>query len=252
MRAKCAAWTKRTSALDVLLMDSGWREISRKGIALNGMRYDSTELGPYVGQRAQLRVDPTDKTRAWVFDENGEFLCIAAEVIGLALEERMQLAKDKKRKQMAALSAARKLMDKAAEETDAENALNNIMDMYRERARAIEAKSTSQAEIVAHEAPALKEAALAKQAGEAPQTLPTGVDLSQAVKTARECMEQGEMWLPEHPQEKYELWKKLKAREASGESLLPDQAEWLQIYTESNEYRGFSMIDPERFRAVNQ
>lgn len=216
------------------------------------MRYDSTELGPYVGQRAQLRVDPTDKTRAWVFDENGEFLCIAAEVIGLALEERMQLAKDKKRKQMAALSAARKLMDKAAEETDAENALNNIMDMYRERARAIEAKSTSQAEIVAHEAPALKEAALAKQAGEAPQTLPTGVDLSQAVKTARECMEQGEMWLPEHPQEKYELWKKLKAREASGESLLPDQAEWLQIYTESNEYRGFSMIDPERFRAVNQ
>lgn len=257
------AWTgevrrlteEQERALDVLLMDSGWREITKKGIRLDGMRYDAAALGPHVGERAQVRVDPTDKTRAWVFDENGEFLGIASEVSGLALEERMQLAKDKRRKQMAAITSARKLLDTAAEATDAEHAAADIMSMYRDRARAIEAASTpAEPEVTQHESEALTTAAQAVRAVEAPASLATGVDVSAALEIARASMAQAEAehWLPEHPQDKYNLWKRLKARQAAGETLTPDQTEWLQIYTESNEYKGFALIDPERLRAVNE
>lgn len=241
-------------ALDVLLMDSGWREISKKGVRLGGMRYDAAALGPHVGERAQVRVDPTDKTRAWVFAENGEFICVAAEVSGLALEERMQLARDKRRKQMAAITSARKLLDTAADATDAENAVTDIMSMYRDRARTIEAASAAEPEVTPHESEALTAASQAVRAVEDPATLATGVDVDAALELARASMAQAEAehWLPEHPQDKYCLWKSLKARQAAGEALTPDQAEWLQIYTESNEYKGFSMIDPERLRAVNE
>lgn len=242
-------------ALDVLLMDSGWREITKKGIRLDGMRYDAAALGPHVGERAQVRVDPTDRTRAWVFDENGDFLAVANEVSGLALEERMQLAKDKRRKQMAAITSARKVLDVAAQETDAEHAAADIMDMYRDRARAIEAAAAPAApEVVEHESGALAAAAQAVQAVEDPASLATGVDVAAALEIARASMAQAEAdhWLPEHPQEKYSLWKRLKARQAAGESLTADQVEWLQIYTESNEFRGFALIDPEQVRAVNE
>lgn len=242
-------------ALDVLLMDSGWREITKKGIRLDGMRYDAAALGPHVGERAQVRVDPTDRTRAWVFDENGDFLGVATEVSGLALEERMQLAKDKRRKQMAAITSERKLLDTAARETDAEHAAADIMAMYRGRARAIEAAAAPAApEVVEHESEALAAAAQAVQAVEEPANLATGVDVAAALEMARESWAQAEAenWLPEHPQEKYALWKRLKARQAAGESLTADQAEWLQIYTESNEFRGFALIDPEEVRAVNE
>lgn len=242
-------------ALDVLLMDSGWREVSKKGIRLGGMRYDAAALGPHVGERAQVRVDPTDKTQAWVFDEKGEFICQAAEVTGLALDERMKLARDKKRRQMAAITRERKALDAAAKATDAGHAVADIMEMYRDRARAIEAASgPAPAQVAAHESEALTEAAHAVRRVEAPAGLPTGVDVRAALELARASMAQAEAdhWLPDHPQEKYKLWKQLKARQAAGETLTPDQTEWLQIYTESNEYRGFSMIDPERLRAVNE
>lgn len=242
-------------ALDVLLMDSGWREITKKGIRLDGMRYDAACLGPHVGERAQVRVDPTDRTRAWIFGENGEFLGVASEVTGLGLEERMQLAKDKRRKQMAAITSARKVLDVAAKDTDAEHAAADIMAMYSDRARAIEAASTPAApEVVEHESDALAEAAHAVQAVDDPAGLSTGVDVAAALELARARFAQAEAdhWLPEHPQEKYALWKRLHARQAAGETLPADQAEWLQIYTESNEYKGFAMIDPEPLRAVNQ
>lgn len=242
-------------ALDVLLMDSGWREITKKGIRLDGMRYDSAALGPHVGERAQVRVDPTDRTRAWIFGENGEFLGVATEVSGLALEERMQLARDKRRKQMASITSGRKVLDSAAESTGAGHAAADIMAMYQDRARAIEEASTPAApEVVEHESDALEAAAQAVKAVEEPASLPPGVDVAAALELARATMAQAEAehWLPEHPQEKYALWKRLKARQDAGESLPADQVEWLQIYTESNEFRGFALIDPEPLRAVNQ
>ncbi|WP_165078105.1 MULTISPECIES: Mu transposase C-terminal domain-containing protein [unclassified Desulfovibrio] len=242
-------------ALDVLLMDSGWREITKKGIRLDGMRYDAAALGPHVGERAQVRVDPTDRTRAWIFDENGDFLGVANEVSGLALEERMQLAKEKRRKQMAAITSARKVLDAAAQETDAEHAAADIMAMYKDRARAIEAAAGPAApEVVEHESEALEAAAQAVHAVEEPASLGTGVDVAAALEIARASLAQAEAtnWLPEHPQEKYALWKRLKARQAAGESLTAEQVEWLQIYTESNEFRGFALIDPEQVRAVNE
>ena len=242
-------------ALDVLLMDSGWREITKKGIRLDGMRYDAACLGPHVGERAQVRVDPTDRTRAWIFGEDGEFLGVATEVSGLALEERMQLARDKRRKQMAAIASGRKVLDSAAKTTGAEHAAADIMAMYRDRAQAIEAASTPPApEVVEHESDALTAAAQAVQAVEEPARLSTGVDVTAALALARAAMAQAEAenWLPEHPQEKYSLWKRLKARQAAGEELGAEQVEWLQIYTESNEFRGFALIDPEPLRAVNQ
>ena len=108
--------------------------------------------------------------------------------------------------------------------------------------------------MVEHESDALTAAAQAVQTVEEPARLVTGVDVAAALERARESMAQAEAdhWLPEHPQEKYSLWKRLKARQDAGETLPADQVEWLQIYTESNEFRGFALIDPEVARAVNE
>lgn len=240
--------------LDVLLMDACWCAATKKGVALGKLRYDHQLMAEYEGERVFVRIDPTDKTHAWFFDEDGKFLCCAVEVTGMAAEERTALAIAKKKAQRAHVMAGKRRLEKLGTETDAEGAVDRIRRMYCDKARAIEAMSTAQAEIVPHESDALTTAAQAVRAVEAPASLATGVDVSAALEIARASMAQAEAehWLPEHPQDKYCLWKSLKARQAAGETLTPDQTEWLQIYTESNEYRGFSMIDPERLRAVNE
>lgn len=247
-------------ALDVLLMDCGWREITKKGIRFDGLRFDHAALGAHVGQRAQVRVDPTDRTYAWIFREDDQgglqYLCQAVEVTGMGLEERIRLAKEKKRAQMAHITKEKRLLDAAAEATDARNAARHILDMHRDRARDIEAAvEPSRHEDVPYESPALASAAEAVSIVNRVAPVHGGATADAARALAQEAIAQEDRvadWLPATRQKKYELYCELRERAQRGEDLPPRQREWMEIFSGSNICKGFAMLEPLRSRAVNE
>ena len=247
-------------ALDVLLMDCGWREITKKGIRFDGLHFDHAALGAHTGQRAQVRVDPTDRTHAWIVREDDQgglqYLCQAVEVTGMGLEERIRLAKEKKRAQMTHITKEKRLLDAAAEATDARNAARHILDMHRGRARAIEAAvEPSRHEDVPYESPALASAAEAASIVNRVAPVHGGATADAARALAQEAIAQEDRitdWLPATRQKKYELYCELRERAQRGEELPPRQREWMEIFSGSNICKGFAMLEPLRSCAVNE
>lgn len=245
-------------ALDVLLMDRGWREITKKGIRFDGLHFDHAALGAHTGQRAQVRVDPTDRTHAWIFREDDQgglqYLCQAVEVTGMGLEERIRLAKEKKRAQMTHITKEKRLLDAAAEATDARNAARHILDMHRGRARAIEAAvEPSRHEDVPYESPALASAAEAASIVNrvAPVHGGATADAARALARARQNEDAVSHWLPKTPQAQYKFYRGLKAKQERGGDIPPEQREWMEIFSGSNICKGFAMLEPLR-QAVNE
>lgn len=68
-------------ALDVLLCpaakDGGWRVIGKKGVEAGRRFYFNTAMAGYEGRRVQVLLDYADLGRAFIFDEDGAFLCMA-------------------------------------------------------------------------------------------------------------------------------------------------------------------------------
>lgn len=251
---------KDERALDVLLMDCGWRKITKEGVRMDRMRYAHAALGPYIGQRAQVRVDPADRTRAWIFreDENDvlQFACQAVEITGLAAEERAGLARDMRRSQRAYVLGEKRRLDKAAEAANAKNAHQDIMDMFRDRAAVIEANTEPAGhEVVAHESVALASAAEAASIVNRVAPVHGGATADAARARAQEAIAQEDRitdWLPATRQKKYELYCELRERAQRGEELPPRQREWMEIFSGSNICKGFAMLEPLRSRAVNE
>lgn len=246
-------------ALDVLLMDCGWRKITKEGVRMDRMRYAHAALGPYIGQRAQVRVDPADRTRAWIFreDENDvlQFVCQAVEITGLAAEERAGLARDMRRSQRAYVLGEKRRLDKAAEAANAKNAHQDIMDMFRDRAAVIEANTEPAGhEVVAHESPALASASEAASIVNrvAPVHGGAAADAARALARARQNEDAVSHWLPETPQAQYKFYRGLKAKQERGGDISPEQREWMEIFSGSNICKGFAMLEPLRSRAVNE
>lgn len=249
---------KDERALDVLLMDCGWRKITKEGVRMDHMRYAHAALGPYIGQRAQVRVDPADRTRAWIFreDENDvlQFACQAVEITGLAAEERAGLARDMRRSQRAYVLGEKRRLDKAAEAANAKNAHQDIMDMFRDRAAAIEANTEPAGhEVVAHESPALASAAEAASIVNrvAPVHGGATADAARALARARQNEDAVSHWLPKTPQAQYKFYRGLKAKQERGGDIPPEQREWMEIFSGSNICKGFAMLEPLR-QAVNE
>ena len=245
-------------ALDVLLMDCGWRSITKEGVRMDRMRYAHAALGPYIGQRAQVRVDPADRTRAWIFreDENDalQFVCQAVEITGLAAEERAGLARDMRRSQRAYVLGEKRRLDKAAEAANAKNAHQDIMDMFRDRAAAIEASAAPSGHtVVPHESAALSEAAEAVNVVNATAPKHGGAVADAARATALKALEASDSgstdWLPQNPRGQYKLCRStLDARER-GEFVEPDILAWAQTFVHSNTYQGFALADGQALAA---
>lgn len=68
-------------ALDVLLCpaaeDGGWRVVGKKGVRAERRVYVSTAMAGHEGHRVKVLLDYTDLGKAFIFEENGAFLCMA-------------------------------------------------------------------------------------------------------------------------------------------------------------------------------
>lgn len=105
--AKMATWNKPIKrikderALDVLLAplagsNKGWFSLQKKGIRINKAWYSAPELGRCaVGDRLSVSQDVADMGRVFVFDTQGEFVCIAQnpELTGISMIEMAGAAK---------------------------------------------------------------------------------------------------------------------------------------------------------------
>lgn len=63
--------------LDILLAPHGERVIQKKGIEFETGQYVALELAERIGEGVKIRQDLSDIGRLYVFDLNGEFICIA-------------------------------------------------------------------------------------------------------------------------------------------------------------------------------
>lgn len=243
-------------ALDVLLTplatDGGWRPVGKKGVHADGL-YDHAALGPYVGKQVQVRVNRADRSHAYIFDENGEFICEAVRMEALEPEKRRDVAMAKTRTQRAALKARDKELRAAAVAIDAPNAAKDIMAMHKARAAEIEAAAAPTANTEAtHTTPMLDSAARTASllAGVPPRAHEAEVAAARALAMAQQSAQE-EHWMPTSPKAQYKLCRALLASLERGDDVPPDQADWARIFSGSNTYTGFAMLEQMQPVAAN-
>ena len=86
-KLKAVSWTGSIStisnerALDVLLAEapdtSGQRVVGKKGIRVENSTFIAPELGGFVGEKVQVRLEPADMGRIVVYGQDYKFICIA-------------------------------------------------------------------------------------------------------------------------------------------------------------------------------
>ena len=92
---RATSWTgqirrvRDARALDALLAEpagGGGRTVGKKGLRVDGGIYIAAELGPLVGERVKVRLDPTDLGRVYVYEADGPFVCIAEDPLRTGLD----------------------------------------------------------------------------------------------------------------------------------------------------------------------
>ena len=101
------------SALHILLLplapgSAGWRVVGKKGVRAAGMTYNAPELGGLEGKMVQIRLDENEVGVAYLFGEDGKFVCRAFDhdVLGVKAREVAMLRKRKQKAIMQEQAAA--------------------------------------------------------------------------------------------------------------------------------------------------
>ena len=142
--ARAASWTgvRKTvdpRALDILLAKpargDGTCTVGKKGIQVDGGQYIAAELGPLVGERVHVRLDPTDFGRLHVF-QGGVFICLAEDPLRTGIDRQEVAAQA----QALARKVDRQARQRAADiirDTQALTAIDRVLDKSREDAKRI-------------------------------------------------------------------------------------------------------------------
>jgi hypothetical protein len=99
--------------LDILLAEApganGLRVVQKKGIQLEGTWFVAPELGLWVGQTVQVRLDPLDMGKIYVFDGDFKLICIAEDPARTGIS-RKEVAVKARQMQQERVSAGRKAL----------------------------------------------------------------------------------------------------------------------------------------------
>jgi transposase InsO family protein len=173
-------------ALDVLLSpapgDGGWRVCGKKGVRVERFSYIAAELGALVGERVQVRLDPTDLGRVVVYDSAGAFVCVAEDptVTGV---DRAELASRARAASLDAEREGRAYVRALKKRQRPEDLAREILASQAEAAAKIVAFPARGESVTT---PDLDEAALAAQALDDPQApRPSYEDLTEQERQPR-------------------------------------------------------------------
>lgn len=134
--AKVRTWTepvRRISnerALDILLQESVFRTVSKKGIAVTfkgaSMQYVAGEFIGWEGKQVEVKIDETDLGHAVIFSDSRKFICVAQDpaMTGISLQE---VAEQMKRKQKEGAAEFRKEMKQISKKANTKNIVQEII-----------------------------------------------------------------------------------------------------------------------------
>ena len=131
--ASAQGWVKREieneRALDVLLAEAprgGARTVEKKGIRLFSRWFIAPELADIPRQRVQVRFDPADFGRLYVFDGEGAFIC-RAEAPELTGIDRQKVAQEATKRQRQRISEGRKALKKLGRQVNETKVAEEIL-----------------------------------------------------------------------------------------------------------------------------
>lgn len=227
-------------ALDVLLAPlAGRRTVTKKGLRVDGGTFIAGELGSHVGAAVEVRRDPADLGRIFVFDAEGCFLCVAYDPDRTGIDPQA-VAQAAKRLAAQDLLAARRRIREAAKGAPKGAALAEaIIESGRRQAGQVVAFPRPAAP---HSTPALTEHGRAARADDAPQApVRTIVDEERSrrfaeTERARADKAGGNAARAEKEARTLRGLRLLAAEEA-GADLAPDDAAWFGRYRTTPEFR---------------
>ncbi len=148
------------AALDILLAPlAGGRTVRKKGISVDSAYYIHGDLGDRVGQRVQVRLDPADLGRIWVFDADGSRICTAEcpERTGIS---RAEVTAQARVRQKASEKQARELLKAAKKAHHIDDIAEAILEeRRRQAAKVVELHPATPPEPEIYSTPALEAAA---------------------------------------------------------------------------------------------
>ena len=224
--------------LDVLLSEpAGTRTVTKKGIRLDNSLFIHPDLWALAGEEVQVFYDDSDMGRVYVYDLEGQFVCIAEdpEITGIS---RTEVAAKAKEVQRAAVQEERRRLKAAARKVTRRDVAQQILDHRAEEARkekTIEFPKRAER----HDGEGIRAAqdALGSMHNRSavPEQQPEIVARAQAAMVT--LHNQTPDTPAETPQQRYQRWVRVDQAINNGEPVDQKQQRWWQGYQQTSEFR---------------
>lgn len=227
-------------ALDVLLAPlAGQRTVTKKGIRLDNGTFVAPELGSRVGEAVEVRRDPADMGRIYVFDAEGCFLCVAYDPDRVGIDPVAVAAAARANARTELAEHRRRLREAARGTPKGVKLAEAIMEAGRRQSGQVVAFPRPAA---AHSTPALVQHGRAARADEAPAAAPRSVvDEERARRFAETERARAERATVNAGRAEAEARKarglRLQAAIDAGAELAAEDAAWFERYRTTPEFR---------------
>lgn len=230
--------------LDVLLSEpAGTRTITKKGIKVDNGLYIHGELWARAGEEVHVYYDERDMGRVYVYDTDGEFICIAEDpaVTGVSRSEVAAKAKEVQRE---AVQEERRRLKSAARKVTKRDVAQDIIQHRIEEARKDKTiefpKRTEQH--TGFNIEAAKDA-LWTEGGSSQERFEESAPTAEQQLAEILPIHQSTQPKEETGQQVYERWLALERRVDTGETLKDQDALFFKTYQETAEFKTYSQLN---------
>lgn len=244
--------------LDVLLSEPAkTRTVGKEGIKINGGEYIAPELAGIPGQEVKPYYDADDMGRIYVYNPDGEFICVAEDptLTGLNREEVAARAKEIQKE---TIQEERRRLKAAAKRVTKRDVAAQILEERREATTAQVVRQFPRPD-VPHTSPGLDAAQAALDSQNTDNSLPSWFKPGQVTETPAAPTPAAVVQLdvkrglnpPENPFERYQYWLTVQSKIKEGEAT-EEEHEWYQRFEGSPAWRSGKMLADMRSNASGQ
>ena len=259
---KAASWAghintvKDERVLDVLLSElGGTRTVGKSGIKLNGGIYIHPQLAAHTGDQVTVFFDETDMGRIYVYDIDGEFVCIAEDpaITGVS---RTEVALQAKEIQKRVVQERRRELKKATAAVKERDVAKQILEHRAAQARAEKVTPFPRLE-KEHTSTGLSAAASAVKGDETnlpawfkkPDAGESIAAPKQSAQVVKPDFNRG-LNVPANMAARYQFWLTIEQKIQEG-TATEEESKWATIWRQSNEFNAAKMLTEMR-KATHQ
>jgi hypothetical protein len=219
-------------ALDILLAEApgsdGLRVVQKRGIQLEGTYFIAPELEGWIGKTVQVRFDPLDLGKIYVFDGDFNLICVAEDPARTGIN-RQEVAVKARAMQKERVQEGRKALKKLAKKVQVEEVVEAILDAQEERTNVIPFRPKGEI----HDSKGLQIATEVLEALQPKQPQPMSADELAAASAAFNRIEQQPVVIRDG---NYfcQMWRNIQ----QGKEIAADDAEWMLHFIRTPEGKG--------------